>query len=195
MRLQALRTPLLGVMMALVLGLAAFAVTGCGDDENDTAAAPEATSETSMSEMDIVETASGNEDLSTLVELVTAADLVETLQGDGPFTVFAPTNEAFEALPAATLESLQDPANKDQLAAILTYHVVPEELDAAKITELAENGETITTVQGEELTPKVEDGAVTITDANGDSVTVTTADVATSNGVVHVIDGVLQPKS
>ena len=195
MRLQALRTPLLGVMMALVLGLAAFAVTGCGDDNNDTAAAPEATSDTSMSEMDIVETASGNEDLSTLVELVTAADLVETLQGDGPFTVFAPTNDAFAALPADTLESLQDPANKDQLAAILTYHVVPEDLDAAKITELAENGETITTVQGEELTPKVEDGKVTITDANGDSVTVVTADVATSNGVVHVIDGVLQPKS
>lgn len=195
MRLKALRTPLLGVMMALVLGLAAFAVTGCGDDDSDTAAAPEATSETSMSEMDIVETASGNEDLSTLVELVTAADLVETLQGDGPFTVFAPTNDAFAALPAETLESLQDPANKEQLAAILTYHVVPEELDAAKITELADNGETIKTVQGEKLTPKVEDGAVTITDANGDSVTVVTADVATSNGVVHVIDGVLQPKS
>jgi uncharacterized surface protein with fasciclin (FAS1) repeats len=194
MRDKTLLKPLLTVMMAIVLGLAAFAVTGCGDDD-ETATTPEATSETSMSGMDIVETASGNDDLSTLVELVTAADLVETLEGPGPFTVFAPTNEAFEALPAATLESLQDPANKDQLAAILTYHVVPEELDAAAITKLAEDGETITTVQGEELTPKVDGDKVTITDANGDTVTVVQADIDTSNGVVHVIDGVLQPKS
>lgn len=194
MRNKALPKPLLTVMMALVLGLAAFAVTGCGDDE-DTAAAPEATSETSMSGMNIVETASGNEDLSTLVKLVTAADLVETLEGPGPFTVFAPTNAAFEALPAATLESLQDPANKDQLAAILTYHVVPEELDAAQITKLAEDGEKIKTVQGEDLTPKVDGDKVTLTDANGNTVTVAKADIDTSNGVVHVIDGVLQPKS
>lgn len=194
MRFGAFRTPLLGVAMALVLGLAAFAVSGCGDD-NESSTATEATSDTTMAEQDIVETASGNEDLSTLVELVTAADLVETLQGEGPFTVFAPTNDAFAALDAETLETLQDPANKDQLAAVLTYHVVPEELDAAKVTELAENGETIKTVQGEELTPKVEDGEVTITDANGNTVTVVQADVMTSNGVVHVIDGVLTPKS
>ncbi|MBJ7459676.1 MAG: fasciclin domain-containing protein [Thermoleophilaceae bacterium] len=194
MRNKTLPRPLLTVMMALVLGLAAFAVTGCGDDD-DTAATPEATSETTMSKMDIVETASGNADLSTLVELVTAAELVETLQGAGPFTVFAPTNAAFEELPAETLETLQDPANKDQLAAILTYHVVPEELDAAAITKLAEDGETITTVQGEDLTPKVDGEKVTITDANGDTVTVVGADVKTSNGIVHVIDGVLQPKS
>lgn len=195
MRLTALRTPILGVMMALVLGLAAFAVTGCGSDDDETATTPDPTAETAMEESDIVATASDTADLSTLVELVTAADLVETLQGDGPFTVFAPTNDAFAALPEETLETLQDPANKDQLAAILTYHVVPEELDAAAITELAEAGETITTVQGEELTPAVEDGVVTITDANGDSVTVASADVMTSNGVVHVVDGVLQPKS
>lgn len=194
MRFGSFRTPILGVIMALVLGVAAFAVSGCGDDDEGNTAA-EATSDTTMAEMDIVETASGNEDLSTLVELVTAADLVETLQGDGPFTVFAPTNDAFAALDAETLETLQDPANKDQLAAVLTYHVVPEELDAAAITKLAEDGETITTVQGEELTPKVEDGKVTITDANDNTVTVVTADVKTSNGVVHVIDGVLTPKS
>lgn len=195
MRLQALRTPILGVMMALVLGLAAFAVTGCGSDDDETATTADPTAETAMDEGDIVATASESADLSTLVELVTAADLVETLQGAGPFTVFAPSNDSFAALPTETLETLQDPANKDQLAAILTYHVVPEELDAAAITELAEAGETIKTVQGEELTPAVEDGAVTITDANGDSVTVASADVMTSNGVVHVIDGVLQPKS
>jgi uncharacterized surface protein with fasciclin (FAS1) repeats len=194
MRKNALPKPLLTVMMALVLAVAAFVVTGCGDD-TDTAAAPEATSSTSMSGMDIVETASGNKDLSTLVKLVTAADLVETLQGPGPFTVFAPTNAAFKALPAATLESLQDPANKDQLAAILTYHVVPEKLDAAQITKLAENGEKIKTVQGEDLTPKVDGDKVTLTDAKGDTVTVVKADIDTSNGVVHVIDGVLQPKS
>ena len=190
-----MRRPLLAVTMMLVLGLSALAVSGCGDDDTTTAAAPETTSETSMSDMDIVATASGNADLSTLVKLVTAAGLVETLQGKGPFTVFAPTNAAFEALPAETLKSLQDPANKDQLAAILTYHVVPEELDAAQITALAEKGEKITTVQGEDLTPKVDGETVTITDANGNTVKVVKADVDTSNGVVHVIDGVLQPKS
>ncbi|MGB0871538.1 MAG: fasciclin domain-containing protein [Solirubrobacterales bacterium] len=195
MRLSAVRTPLLSVVMALVLGLAAFAVTGCGDDDEPAATGDTATETESMDTGDIVATASDTEDLSTLVELVTAADLVETLQGEGPFTVFAPTNEAFAALDADTLAALQDPENKDQLAAVLTYHVVPEELDAAAITQLAEDGETITTVQGEELTPAVEDGMVTITDANGNSVTVATADVKTSNGVVHIVDGVLQPKS
>ncbi len=195
MRLSGVRTPLLSVVMALVLGLAAFAVTGCGDDDEPAATGDTATETESTATGDIVATASDTEDLSTLVELVTAADLVETLQGEGPFTVFAPTNDAFAALDADTLEALQDPANKDQLAAVLTYHVVPEELDAAAITQLAEDGETITTVQGEELTPAVEDGMVTITDANGNSVTVATADVKTSNGVVHIVDGVLQPKS
>lgn len=208
MRFPALRKPLLGVMMALVLGLAAFAVTGCGsDDNNDTAS--EQTESSSMAteegvevggammtpDRDIVANASDASNVTTLVDLVGLAGLVETLQGDGPFTVFAPDNDAFAKLPEETVASLQEPKNKEALAGILTYHVVAEELDAASLTELAENGETIKTVQGEELTPEVKDGKVTITDANGDSVTVTQADVKSSNGVTHIIDTVLMPKS
>jgi uncharacterized surface protein with fasciclin (FAS1) repeats len=201
-----LRKPLLGVMMVLVLAMSVF-VAGCGsDDENSDAAATENSSSMEQEsgtevggammspEKDVVANASEASNLTTLVELVGAAGLVETLQGDGPFTVFAPDNDAFAAVPKETLDTLTDPANKDQLAAVLTYHVVPEELDAAAITELANNGETITTVQGEKLTPKVEDGMVMIEDASGNTVTVTQADVMQSNGVAHVIDGVLIPK-
>lgn len=208
MRFPTLRTPLLGVIMALVLGVAAFAVTGCGsDDNNDTAATTEDSGAMMADEgvevggammtpdRDIVANASDASNVTTLVELVGLAGLVETLQGEGPFTVFAPDNDAFAKLPEETVASLQEPENKETLAGILTYHVVAEQLDAAKLTELAENGETIKTVQGEELTPKVDGDKVTVTDANGDSVTVTQADVKSSNGVTHIIDGVLMPKS
>lgn len=208
MRFPALRKPLLTMMMALVLGVAAFAVTGCGSDDNDTAATTEESSGSMTAEegvevggammtpdRDIVANASDASNVTTLVELVGLAGLVETLQGDGPFTVFAPDNDAFAELPEETVASLQEPENKETLAGILTYHVVPEELDSAKITELAENGETIKTVQGEELTPKVDGDKVTITDASGNTVTVTQADVTSSNGVTHIIDGVLMPKS
>jgi uncharacterized surface protein with fasciclin (FAS1) repeats len=126
-----------------------------------------------------------NEELSTLVAAVKAADLVGTLSGEGPFTVFAPTNAAFEALPEGTLETLLKPENKDQLVAILTYHVVSGKVMSTDLS----NGQTAATVQGEEVTVDVSDG-VKISGAS-----VVAADVEASNGVVHVIDQVILPPS
>jgi uncharacterized surface protein with fasciclin (FAS1) repeats len=133
---------------------------------------------------DIVSLAVGNENLSTLVAAVKAAGLVETLQGDGPFTVFAPTNEAFAALPKGTLESLLLPENKDQLVSILTYHVV-----GAKVmsTDLS-NGQKAKTVEGDEIMVSINKKGVMINDAK-----VVAADISASNGVVHVIDKVILP--
>ncbi|UUY03646.1 fasciclin domain-containing protein [Svornostia abyssi] len=184
-----MRSSRLAVFAALPV--LALGVAACGDDEDESASTTAAPAETQTTEMaaseDIVALASGNDDLSTLVTAVTAADLVETLQGDGPFTVFAPTNEAFEALPAGTLDDLLKPENKEQLTEILTYHVVPDEAMAADLTD----GQKLKTVQGEELEVGVaDDGTVTINGAE-----VTTADVDASNGVVHVIDEVLTPPS
>ena len=146
---------------------------------------------------DIVAVASGNEQFSTLVAAVQAAGLVETLQGEGPFTVFAPTNAAFEALPEGTLETLLKPENKDQLTGILTYHVVSGKVEAATLTEAigsAEGGEyTVATVGGGELVASIQDGKVVLTDAQGNAVTVVATDVAASNGVIHVIDAVAMP--
>jgi uncharacterized surface protein with fasciclin (FAS1) repeats len=146
---------------------------------------------------DIVAVASGNEQFSTLVAAVQAAGLVETLQGDGPFTVFAPTNAAFEALPEGTVETLLKPENKDQLAGILTYHVVAGAVDAATLTEAigsAEGGAyTVATVGGGELTASIQDGKVILTDAQGNAATVVATDIAASNGVIHVIDAVAMP--
>lgn len=132
----------------------------------------------------IVDLAVSTDFLSTLVAAVKAGDLVETLQGDGPFTVFAPTNKAFNALPEGTLESLLKPENKDKLVAILTYHVV-----AGKVlsTDLS-NGMKAKTVQGSEIAVTLSNGGVKINDAN-----VTAADIMASNGVVHVIDKVILP--
>ena len=139
----------------------------------------------------IVDVAAGNEDFSTLVAAVKAAALVDTLNGEGPFTVFAPTNEAFDALPAGTVDSLLKPENKDKLAAILTYHVVAGKVMAADLSD----GQKVKTVQGEELTVGIDGDTVTLTDANGNTVNVTKADVPASNGVIHVIDGVVTPAS
>ncbi len=144
-----------------------------------------------MQEQDIVALAAGNESLSTLVTAVQAADLVATLQGDGPFTVFAPTNAAFDELPDGTLESLLEPENQEQLAGILTYHVVSGEVMSSQLSDDQE----ITTVQGGTLTVDIRDGNVYIVDAEGGEAMVVTADVAASNGVVHVIDAVLMPGS
>lgn len=204
-----MRKPLLAVMMMLVLALA-VTVAGCGSDEKSSTS----TADTTMSggddamtegvevggammtpDRDIVANASDAANVTTLVALVTQADLVETLQGKGPFTVFAPDNDAFAELPKETTDSLMMDKNKKQLQTILTYHVVAGEYDAAKITELANEGKTIKTVEGQELTPKVDGDKVTITDASGGTVTVTQADVKSSNGVTHIIDGVLMPKS
>lgn len=136
-------------------------------------------------EPDIVDIAASNEQFSTLVAAVSAAGLVETLKGDGPFTVFAPTNAAFEALPAGTVEDLLKPENKDKLIAVLTYHVVP---GAVTSDQLAGERLDVATVQGQ---------TVHIDGRNGVKVNksrVTTADIIASNGVIHVIDRVLLPK-
>lgn len=133
---------------------------------------------------DIVGLAAGTADLSTLVAAVKAAGLVETLQGEGPFTVFAPTNEAFAALPEGTLESLLKPENKDQLVKILTYHVVPGKV---KSTDL-KDGMKVNTVEGEKVKIAISDAVVKVNDAK-----VISADVMASNGVVHVIDKVILP--
>jgi len=134
----------------------------------------------------IVENAAGSSDHTTLVAAVKAADLAGTLSGTGPFTVFAPTNAAFDKVPKATLESLLTPEKKADLTKILTYHVVPGALKAADLKD----GQKLKTVQGQELTVSVKDGKVMVGGA-----TVTTADVVSSNGVTHVVDGVLMPKN
>jgi uncharacterized surface protein with fasciclin (FAS1) repeats len=135
----------------------------------------------------VVEIAAGNKDFSTLVAAVKAAGLVETLSGKGPFTVFAPTNEAFAKLPKGTVEELLKPENKEKLTAILTYHVVAGKVMAADAIKL--DGKNAKTVNGQEIAIKVMDGKVKINDA-----TVTAADIVGSNGVIHVIDTVLLPK-
>jgi uncharacterized surface protein with fasciclin (FAS1) repeats len=132
---------------------------------------------------DIVDTAVGAGAFTTLVAAVTAAGLVDTLKGEGPFTVFAPTDAAFAALPAGTVEDLLKPENKDKLIAILTYHVVPGKVMSTDLSE----GLKAASVQGGELTITLEGGAK----VNG--AVISTADVAASNGVIHIIDSVLLP--
>lgn len=155
---------------AAAAGLVAL-VTGCATGD--------------MGGGDIVDVASSNDDFSTLVEAVTAADLAETLGGEGPFTVFAPTNEAFAALPAGTLDSLLQPENKEQLVQILTYHVVPGNYPASSLT--GKRG-SLETVEGGMLNVNGTDG-VMVQDAM-----VITPDVMASNGVIHAIDTVMLPQ-
>ena len=145
----------------------------------------------------IAENAVNAPNLTTLVAAVKAAGLVETLAGEGPFTVFAPDNAAFEKLPAGTVEELLKPENKDKLTAILTYHVVPAKAtsEAAMGMIKDDGGEhPAPTVNGEEITLKMNGDKIVVVDANGNEATVTQADVMQSNGVVHVIDTVLMPK-
>lgn len=146
---------------------------------------------------DIVGVAMNNEQFGTLVTAVQAAGLVETLQGDGPFTVFAPVDEAFAALPDGTVASLLEAENKEQLSGILTYHVVAGEVDAATLTNAIQNAEggnyTIATVNGAELTASIQDGKVVLTDAQGNTATVVATDVNASNGIIHAIDAVVMP--
>ncbi|WP_034646801.1 fasciclin domain-containing protein [Corynebacterium sputi] len=187
----------------------AFALAACSDDNETMDNNTEGTTATQTSEMDsadtttetetdgeeasgntIVDAAMGNPDFSTLVEALQAADLVETLQNDGPYTVFAPTNEAFAALPEGTLdELLADPSG--DLTEILTYHVIPGEVMAADVMEM--DGETVETLQGEMLTIQIDGDAVWLMDADGNTVQVTDPDMTASNGVIHAIDGVLMP--
>lgn len=134
----------------------------------------------------IVEIAAGNDDFSTLVAAVKAAGLVDVLSGEGPFTVFAPTNAAFAKLPAGTVETLLKPENKDQLTAVLTYHVVAGKVMAADVVKL----ESAETVQGESVTIKAGDSGVMVDNAN-----VVMTDIKASNGVIHVLDAVILPGS
>ena len=139
----------------------------------------------------IIQNAVNSRDHTTLVAAVKAAGLVETLEGKGPFTVFAPTNAAFGKLPAGTVDTLVKPENKATLTKILTYHVVAGKLEASSLTD----GRKLKTVEGEELTIKKSGDKVMIVDAKGGSSTVTISNVNQSNGVIHVVDTVLMPAS
>ena len=150
----------------------------------------------SVQAKDIVDTAVAAGNFKTLAAALTAAGLIDTLKGPGPFTVFAPTDDAFAKLPAGTVDGLLKPEMKADLAGLLTYHVVAGNVDAAALTQqITAGGGTakLKTVQGGELTAAVADGGVTITDAKGNVAKVTTADVKASNGVIHVVDKVLMP--
>jgi uncharacterized surface protein with fasciclin (FAS1) repeats len=145
----------------------------------------------------IVENAMNSKDHTTLVAAVKAAGLVDTLSGPGPFTVFAPTNEAFNKLPAGTVDTLVKPENKAMLTKILTYHVVPGKMSAADLTAKIKQGEgkaMLKTAEGEELTAEMSAGKIMLVDAKGGKSHVTIGDVNQSNGVIHVVDTVLMPK-
>ena len=149
-------------------------------------------------EKNIVENAVNSKDHTTLVAAVKAAGLVETLSGKGPFTVFAPTNEAFEALPAGTVDTLLKPENKDQLTKVLTCHVVAADAMSDAIGKMIKDDggvHPVKTVGGCTLTAKMDGDKITLTDETGGVATVTIADVKQSNGVIHVIDKVLLPKA
>nr|WP_313417048.1 fasciclin domain-containing protein [Brevundimonas diminuta] len=196
-----------------VSSAALLAVAACGQNETKKEPAPVETAPPAMAPAttepmvggvamnpsdNLVANASKAPNLTTLVGALQAAGLTERLQGPGPFTVFAPDNAAFDKIPAATREGLMQPAQKADLTKLLTYHVVPGRLTAADIAAQAQaNGgtATLTTVQGEKLMVKDAGGGKwQITDAKGGTSTITQADVAQSNGVVHVVDTVLMPK-
>lgn len=178
-------------LFAAGLTASLLVLAACGDDEDDAAATTvpaAAETTTAVTDVpaaagDIVAVASANPEFSTLVAAVQAAGLVETLQGDGPFTVFAPTNDAFAALPAGLVDALLLPENQATLVKILTYHVVPGKVMAADVT-----AGDVATVEGGSLTITTE-GGVKVFDAN-----VVATDVEATNGVIHVIDQVLVPE-
>jgi uncharacterized surface protein with fasciclin (FAS1) repeats len=149
------------------------------------------------SKTNIVDAAVASPAHRTLVAAVKAADLVDTLASKGPFTVFAPTDSAFGKLPAGTVDTLLQPANREQLRSVLTYHVVPGKVTAAKLTEMIRSSggqATLTTVQGGTLTARIADGGVALTDGRGGTATVTQADLVQSNGIIHVTDAVSLPR-
>lgn len=151
-----------------------------------------------FADKNIIENAVNSADHTTLVAAVKAAGLVETLSGPGPFTVLAPTNEAFAALPAGTVETLLKPENKETLSTILACHVIPAKALSTDIVGMVEadgGKHVVDTVGGCKLTLEAKDGKVTVTDENGTVANVTIPDVIQSNGVIHVIDAVLTPKS
>ncbi|NCT40997.1 MAG: fasciclin domain-containing protein [Alphaproteobacteria bacterium] len=176
-------------MKKLLLSAAALATLGMGSQAVYAGSHADKSGDAHHAEMkhsDIVDTAAANEDFSTLVAAVKAADLVDALKGDGPFTVFAPTNEAFAALPAGALDDLLKPENKEKLQALLKYHVVSGKILAG---DIADGSTDVETLQGTTLTVTKSVDGVTV-----DGAKVTTADLKTSNGVIHVIDTVVMPK-
>lgn len=193
---------MVGVIVAVLIlvggGVGIWAMSG--DDEtatetqtsqsNQTASESAEESKVTAPTSNIVELAVATQDLSTLVTAVTEADLVETLSGTGPFTVFAPTNGAFASLPEGTLASLLLPENKAKLQAVLTYHVVAGKVMSSDLS----NGQVVKTVQGANLTVRIMDGKVMLEDATGAMAEVVTADIEATNGVVHVINSVVLPE-
>lgn len=186
------------------LSMIALIAVSCGDGKKkeseeviaDSTAVSVDSTET-VASTTIVDVATGNPNFTTLVAAVKAAGLAETLSGEGPFTVFAPTNAAFEKLPAGTVEGLLKPENLEKLKGLLTYHVVAGKFDAAAVTDAITKGNgkfTVTTVQGGKIDLSLKDGNVVLTDANGSTSTVAIADVAASNGVIHAINTVVMPK-
>ena len=181
----------------------AISATACAKDkktdpvkEKEEVKTEKTTEAAVVDQPNIVEVAAGNENFSTLVTAVKAAGLVETLSGAGPFTVFAPTNDAFGKLPEGTISSLLKPESKDALTGILTYHVVAGKFNAADVVKAIQdnNGSfTIPTVQGGSLTAKLDGDSVVLTDTKGNTSKVIIADVAASNGVIHAIDTVVMP--
>lgn len=168
------------IKITLVSALMLLSATSFAQDEN------------------IVGVAAGNDNFSTLVTAVKAADLVGTLSGEGPFTVFAPTNDAFTKLPEGTVAGLLKPESKAALTGVLTYHVVAGKFEAAAVIDVIKSNDgmfTVDTVEGSTITLSLEGGNVILTDANGNKSTVVIADVAASNGVIHAIDTVVMPAS
>ena len=181
---------------------ASLAIVACAEEPAENVAYEDAATADQMANAEaetgtVVEVAQGDETFSTLVSAVTAADLGATLSGDGPFTVFAPTDDAFAKIPEATLTELTT-NDTETLGNILTYHVVAGNVDAATLLQAIEgagaDGYSIETVNGGTLAATVVDGNVVLTDAAGGTATVTATDVAASNGVIHVIDTVLMPQ-
>ena len=193
MRLTSTRFAAAALALALVAGGSSIAITGVASAAEHTVMVGGAAMYPSKN---IVENAVNSKDHTTLVAAVKAAGLVETLEGPGPFTVFAPTNEAFAKLPAGTVDSLLLPENKAKLTAVLTYHVVAGRLTAADLTKMVAEGHghaNLTTVNGEALSVTKVGRHLDITDTKGRTAHVTIANVMQSNGVIHVVDTVLLP--
>lgn len=205
------KNKLKGLVALLLIGVLAIGVVGCSDDDKDKDSMKKSDTtmkkDSSMSEdegvmvggslmvkdKDIVDNAANADNVTTLVSLVKLAGLVDTLKGEGPFTVFAPNNDAFAKIDAATVEALQKPENVEQLKSILTYHVVAGSYKAADLVEMAKNGEKLKTVQGAEITLELDGDSLILKDAKGGEVEVETPDVISSNGVTHVVKSVLMP--
>ena len=180
----------------MTLTASALALATAGSACAAAHANPEVGGAEMFADRNIIENAVNAPMHTTLVAAVKAAGLAETLSGEGPFTVFAPTNSAFDALPAGTVDTLLMPANKAKLQKVLTYHVVPGRITAADIMSKIRAGggvATYTTVAGEPLTFRMQGNAVVATGAGGGTATVTQADVMQSNGVIHVVNGVVLP--